>query len=193
MNAATVPFNQVNPMFVFAVRGLASLEGAEKKTEMLRHRSAFRVTLEAAGVDLSNLAAKPRSTARGSLVCWYDMTGEALRLFFVSDDDLDETTSQALELLNGAVIGDWENHPIEDVDASLRLMALMGTGGATAAALFEAHVVPNAGRYDDDFPCPTLEDLEELWCTWRAHYRGGTTAAPDDIDAWIMRTYAFAI
>jgi hypothetical protein len=193
MNAASILFNQVNPMFVFAVRGLASLESAEKKAEMLRHRSAFRVTLEAAGVDLSRLADKPRGTERGSLVCWYDMTGEALRLFFVGDDDLDDTTAQALELLNGTIVGDWENHPIEDVDASIRLMALMGTGGATAAELYEKHVVPNADRYDDDFTAPTVEDLEELWCTWRAHYRGGSTAAPDDIDAWIMRTYAFAI
>jgi hypothetical protein len=193
MNAAAILFNQVNPMFVFAVRGLASLDRAQKKAEMLRHRSAFRVTLEAAGVDLSNLADEPRGAARGSLVCWYDMTGEALRLFFVSDDALDETTEQALELLSGTIIGDWENHPIEDVDASIRMMALMGTGGQTAEALFEAHVVPNADRYDDDFPAPTVEDLEELWCTWRAHYLGGSTAAPEDVDAWIMRTYAFAI
>lgn len=193
MNAASMPLNQILPMFVFAVRGLASLERPEKKAEMLRHRSAFRVTLEAAGVDLSNLSAKPSTKTTGALVCWYDMTGGALRLFFVSDDDLDETTEQALELLNGTIIGDWERHPIEDVDASIRLMALMGTGGATAAELHEKHLSPNAERYDEDFTAPSVEDLEEMWCTWRAHYIGGTTAAPDDLDAWVTRSYAFAL
>lgn len=180
-------------MFAFAVRGLASLDGAEKKSEMLRHRSAFRVTLEAAGLDLSNVEEKPASKARATLVCWYDMTSNALRLFVVGDDDLDETTAQALELLNGIIVGDWERHPIEDVDASIRMMALMGTGGATAAELHENHVVPNAHRYDEDFTPPSVDDLQELWCTWRAHYIGGSTAAPDDIDAWVMRTFAFGI
>jgi hypothetical protein len=193
MNAASILFNQSNPLFMFAVRGLASLEGADSKKEMLRHRSAFRVVLEAAGVDMSNLSAKPKATGRGSLVCWNDRTSNVLRLFFVSDDDLDETTEQALELLNGSIIGDWERHPSEDVDATIRMMALVGTGGMTAAELHARHVVPNADRYDDDFTAPSVEDLEELWCTWRAHYLGGTDPAPDDIDAWVMRTFAFGV
>lgn len=194
MNAAASPFNQINPMYVFAVRGLASLDRPKKKTEMLQHRSACRVTLEAAGVDLSSFGPKPPSKApRGAFVVWYDMTSVALRLFFVSDDDLDETTEQALELLNGMIIGDWERHPIEDVDASIRLMALMGTGGMTAAELYARHVVPNLERYDEDFTAPTPEDLEEMWCTWREHYIGGSTAAPDDLDAWVSRTFAFGL
>lgn len=47
------------------------------------------MTLEAAGVDLSNVEEKPTSKARATLVCWYDMTSSALRLFVVGDDDLD--------------------------------------------------------------------------------------------------------
>jgi hypothetical protein len=73
------------------------------------------------------------------------------------------------------------------------MMALIGSGGMTAEELYDNHVAPNEDRYDDDFTPPTLADLEEMWCTWRAFYVGGTTAAPDNIEPWIARTYAFAI
>lgn len=189
MNAAPILFNQVNPTFVFAVRALASLDSTDPR----KLRSAFRVTLEAAGVDLSALSRKARVTPPHALVCWYDMTSAALRLFVVAEDNLDDTTIRALELLDGSIIGDWENHAIEDADAAIRLMALMGTGGETAAELFTNHVAPNRARYDEDFTAPTEEDLAELWCSWRDFYIGGTTTPPRNIEASISRAFAFGI
>lgn len=197
MNEAAILLNHVNPIHVFAVRALASLETPETKAEMLRHRSALRVTLEAAGVDMSNLSQKPGAsfteTHHHALVCWYDMTSDALRLFAPGLHRIDETTEQALALLDGTIIGDWEDHPIEDVDAAIRLMALLGTGGETAAELHANHVAPNADRWDEDFEAPSATELEELWCTWRQWYLGGSGAVPNDVDVWVARTYAFAI
>lgn len=185
------------PTRVFAVRALSSLETPETKADMLRHRSAFTVTLEAAGVDMSNLRAKPsasyKETYHHALLCWYDMTADELRLFAPGAHKLDETTESALSLLDGVIIGDWEDHEIEEVDAAIRLMALMGTGGATAAELHANHVVPNLARYDEDFTPPDLDDLESMWCQLRPYYLGGTSAVPNDLDVWVDRTYAFGI
>lgn len=188
-------FSGVNPLAVFAVRSLASLEQPATKAEMLRHRSALRVTLEAAGVDMSNLAKKPAAPFADApphaLLCWYDQTSNVFRLFLLEVDEIDETTGMALDLLNGTMVGRADGHPIEDLDAAIRLMALFGAGGATAEELYENHVAPNLDRWDDEFTAPDADDLEELWCSWRKKYIGGTVNGPDDIEVWIARTYAF--
>lgn len=197
MNQAAMLFGGNNPIHTFAVRALSSLETPDTRAELLRHRSAFTVTLEAAGVDMSNLSKKPSTkfdeTNQHALICWYDMTSDVLRLFAASLHEIDDTTKDALALLDGTIFGDWNDHPIEDVDAAIRLMAFLGTGGMTAAELHARHVVPNARRYDDDFTPPDVDDLEAFWCTFRPYYLGGTTQAPDDLDVWVGCTYAFGI
>lgn len=187
----------VHPFRLFAIRSLASLDTPETRAEMLRHRGAFTVTLAAAGVNMGRVKAKPSAsftdTYHHVLICWYDVTLDAFRLFAPSERRIDELTEGALALLDGSIHSDLDAAPIEDVDAAVRLMALMGVGGSTVEELYESVVSRNLHRYDDDFTPPSLDDLAALWATLQPYYWGGTSAAPSDLDVWVARTYAFGL
>jgi len=195
MMSVLSPF--VNPMRVFAVRALASLDAPDDQAEMKKYRNALRTTLEAAEVDMSNVARQPRVSFSGTehhaLIVWYDIPCDALRLFAPPLKLIDETTERALDLLNGSVTTDLDAIPIEDVDAAARLMALMSVGGEDAADLHARFIEPHVGRYDAEFTPPSVEDLEELWSSIFPYYIGGTSTPPTAMDAWIARAWAFAV
>lgn len=185
----------VNPMRVFAVRGVASLDVPETDAEKKRLRTALRTVLAAADVDTDRMGAKAtlsnKEYAEHTIIVWYDVACDALRVFAPTTRMIDDTTASALELLNGSVHADLTTLPIEDLDAVVRVLALMSGGGEDARDLHARVVVPNLNRYDEDFVPPTVEELEEMWGVWFQQYAGGTSSALAPIEAWISRAYAF--
>ena len=188
----------VNPMRVFAVRAIASLgQPVEDKAGMKKFRTALRTTLEAAGIDMENVAPQPTVSFSGTrphaVIVWYDVPCDALRLFAPPLALIDETTERALDLLNGSVTTDMDLAPIEDVDAVTRLMALMSVGGDDAEDLHARFIAPRLHRYDEEFTPPSVGDLEELWRRIFPYYFGGTSTPPTTLDAWIGRAWAFGV
>lgn len=186
----------VDPMRVMAVRGLASLEPPKPtKAAIAKHRTAALTLLAAAGVDTTNVLAKPTvsfaETVHHVLVVWYDVAAGVLRLF--APPPLDDTSMKALELLNGSIVLDLAHTPIEDVDATARVMALMSVGGDDAEDLYARFIEPHCRRYDADFPPPCIADFEELWGGMFRYYVGGSNAQPTACDVWIDRVYAFGV
>lgn len=182
-------------MTSFAVPAVASLAVPKTKKQMELYRTALCTTLTAAGLDMDGVfePALPFSSPKHSLLVWHDVNCDALRLFAPPVAVLDDTTTRALDLLNGHRIADLHAAPIEDVDAATRIMALMGAGGDDASELHARFVVPQLHRYDDDFTPPDVSDLAELWNRVYEHYIGGTNFAPTELDAWIAKAYAFGI
>lgn len=195
-NAALFVDPSVNPLRVFAVRSLASLDVPdEAMAEMQRHRTALLTVLSAAGVDVARIAKKASASfsedERHVLVAWYDIGANQLRLFAPPRHLVDETTERAMDLLAGNVIPDLDAVPIEDADACIRLMALLSVGGESPEELHERFVAPREDLYDDDFVAPEVADLAALWGQFMRHYVGGTNAAPFDIEPWLAQTFAF--
>lgn len=185
----------VNPMRVFAVQGVASLAVPRTDAEKKKLRTALLTVLGAADLDTDGIGDKPTASnkefAEHTLVLWYDVDADALRLFAPTPKVIDETTTRALDLLHGSVHADLRALPIEDLDAVARVLALMSAGGSDAADLHARLVAPNLGRYDDDFVPPTPADLAALWGIWWPYYLGGTSVKPGPVEAWITRAYAF--
>lgn len=182
---------------MFALQGIATTEDAESKAEADRLRSAIRITLTAAGVDPSGLAARPRArfgdeSAHRALIVLYDGSADAMRLFAPPIAEVDEPTRMALELLRGTFTSDPDVLPIEDVDALARVLCVLGAA-ESVEALHASLIAPRLDAYDEDFTAPSVEDLAELWETLFPYYIGGTSFAPAPLDAWITRAYAFGI
>lgn len=193
MMSTISPF--VNPMRLFTVRALASLEPPQTQTEMREYRTALRTTLEAGGVEMAEVVDQPTASfsdgSRHALLVWYDVPCDALALFAPPLELIDAVTESALLLLNGCVMTNLASVPIEDVDAAARLMALMSVGADDARDLHARFIAPNRHRYDSDLTAPTVSDLEALWRRIFPFYVGGTNAPPNAIDVWITRAYAF--
>jgi hypothetical protein len=187
----------LNPMHLFAIRSLATIGSATTKAGLMRYRTAVCTVLEAAGLDMANVTPQPTAsfsdTEHHALVVWYDVPCDALRLFAPPCRLIDETTENALSLLDGSITTELDTIPIEDVDAVARMMALMSVGGDDADDLHARFIEPHAYRYDDDFTAPSAADLEELWGRLFPYYFGGTSAAPGPVNAWISRAYAFGV
>lgn len=189
-----------NPLHMFAVRGLASLAAPEKpaKGALAKLRTATLTTLAAAGLDTSHFLPQAKADFATSrhhmLIVWNDVAAGTLRLFAPPATLLDDTSLSALDLLHGQMVLDLDSIPIEDVDATARVMSLMSVGGDDAADVHARFIGPHLGRYADDFPAPTVEDFEELWGVLFKWYIGGNSHPPTDpVDAWLDRVYAFGV
>lgn len=182
-------------MNAFAVSAVAGLAVPKTKREMELYRTAICTTLGAAGLDMDGIAEPdaPFKSPKHALLVWHDVNCDAIRLFAPPVDTLDDTSTQALDLLNGSRISNLDAVPIEDLDAATRIMALMGAGGDDAGELYARFVAPHLHRYDDEFTPPDADDLAELWNQVYAYYIGGTNFAPTELDAWIAKAYAFGI
>ena len=191
----SIPSFALPTLSAFAVRAIASLDVPSTNAPKKRLRTALVTTLEAAGVETEGFGSGPKVANADfhehRLVVWYDVACDALRVFAPSEAAVDETTALALDLLQGEVHVDLARLPIEDLDAVVRVLALMSAAGDDAADLHAALVAPNAHRYDDDFVAPTAEDLEALWGTWARYYVGGSSAPLGRVNAWIARAHAF--
>jgi len=187
------------PFFILAVRSLASLDEPERtKTALKRFRTAVWTTLAAAGVDMTGVLEQTTqpfedASRHHALVVWYDVAAGALRLFAPRLDVLDPTSEQALKLISGSIVMDLSKTPIEDVDATARVMSLMSVGGEDAADVHSRFIAPHVDRYDDDFAPQTVADLEAVWGRMFPFYFGGDKYPPKPCDVWIDRVYAFGV
>lgn len=187
-----------NPFFILAVRSLASVEEPKRtKAALQRFRTAVWTTLAAAGVDMTGVLERPtqafEDASRHALVVWYDVAAGALRLFAPRLDVLDSTSESALKLLNGSIVMDLAATPIEDVDATARVMSLMSVGGEDAADVHSRFIAPFVDRYDDSFTPPSVDDLGAVWGRIFPFYFGGDKYPPGPCDVWIDRVYAFGV
>lgn len=184
-----------SPLRGFAVRAVASLDAPDTKAGRKKLRTALLTTLSAAGIDVSRMGKQATASAEEfadhTLLVWFDVACDALRIFAPTENAIDDTTAKALELLNGSVILDWSSLPVEDLDAAVRVLARMKGAGVDAEDLHARLVAPNLHMWDEAFTAPDVSELEELWGTWFRYYVGGDGAPPVAIEAWIARAFAF--